>query len=74
MNMAIEADDTLPALRAKARDAMEEWREYIRRTVKRGKEKGEIRREVNGDMLSVMYISLMQGAIMQADCMGVSIR
>jgi TetR/AcrR family transcriptional regulator, transcriptional repressor for nem operon len=70
MNTAIEADDTQPALRERAKTAMEEWHQFIRRIVQRGKEKGEIRADVDGEMLSSVFISVMEGAIMQSRLYG----
>ncbi len=70
MNTAIEADDAHPALRQRAEAAMDEWHQFVRRTVQRGKEKGEIRPEVNGEMLSTVMISIMEGGIMQSKLYG----
>lgn len=66
MNTAIEADDTQPALRERAKAAMEEWYQFIRRIILRGKEKGEIRAEIDAEMLATVYLSMMEGAIMQS--------
>ncbi len=70
MNTAIEADDAHPALRQRAQAAMDEWHHYIRRIVQRGKEKGEIRPEVDGEQLSIVYLSILEGALMQSKLYG----
>lgn len=70
MNTAIEADDTHPALRQRAQDAMDEWHTYVRRTVRRGKEKGEIRATIEAEMFSTMLVSVLEGGIMQSKLYG----
>jgi TetR/AcrR family transcriptional regulator, transcriptional repressor for nem operon len=65
MNTAIDADDSQPALRERAQVALEEWNTFIRRIIQRGKEKGEIKADVDAEMLSNVYLSMMEGAIMQ---------
>ncbi len=70
MNTAIEADDTQPALCERAKAAMAEWHQFIRRIIQRGKEKGEIKAEVDGEMLASVFISVMEGAIMQSRLYG----
>jgi len=70
MNTAIEADDAHPLLREKARQAMDEWHAFVRRTVRRGKEKGEIRPEIEAAGFSIVLISVLEGAIMQSKLYG----
>lgn len=70
MNTAIEADDTHPVLREKARVAMEEWHQFMRRTIQRGKEKGEIRPEVEAELFSTIFISMLEGAILHSKLYG----
>lgn len=70
MNTAIEADDTQPALRERAKAAIEEWYQFIRRIVQRGQEKREIRAGINAEMLATVYLSMMEGAIMQSRLYG----
>jgi TetR/AcrR family transcriptional repressor of nem operon len=66
MNTAIETDDGNPELRERARAAMEEWRAMVRRTVEKGKERGEVRTDVDGDELATIALSLLEGAIMMS--------
>jgi len=70
MNTAIEADDAHPALRKRAQAAMDEWHTFIKRTVRLGKEKGEIKPEVDPEMFSSVLISVLEGAIMQSKLYG----
>jgi AcrR family transcriptional regulator len=64
LNTAIEADDAQPALRNRARIAMDVWRDLIRRTVNKGKEKYEIRPEVDAEALASVLIATLEGAVM----------
>ncbi len=64
LNTAVEADDTHPALRDHARRAMDEWREFILRTLTKGIERGQIRPEVVPDELATFLIATLEGAIM----------
>ena len=66
MNTAIETDDGNPELRDRARTAMEEWRAMVHRTVAKGMERGEVRDGVDGEELSSIMISLLEGAIMMS--------
>lgn len=63
LNTALEADDTNPALLDKARGAIQEWRDFIVRTVERGIKYGEIRPEINADMLADMLVASLEGAV-----------
>jgi AcrR family transcriptional regulator len=64
LNTAVESDDTQPRLRQHARDALTRWREWIMHTVARGIAAGEVRAEVDGDVLATHIISTLEGAIM----------
>jgi TetR/AcrR family transcriptional repressor of nem operon len=70
MNTAIEADDALPELRERARQAMDEWHEFIGRIVRRGQEKGQIDPAADPLAVSTILISTMEGAIMQSKLYG----
>lgn len=43
LNTAVESDDTHPALRDRAQQAMNSWRDMIRLIIQKGIEKKEIR-------------------------------
>jgi AcrR family transcriptional regulator len=64
MNTAIEADDTNPALRKKARAAMNGWFEMIERFTRKGIERGEIREDIDPQALATTLISSLEGAVM----------
>lgn len=64
MNMAIESDDALPALRERARRAMDSWRKLIQRTVKAGLESGEFQADVDPDETASLLIGTLEGGVM----------
>jgi len=66
LNTAIEADDAEPALRERAFNAMQDWRETIRRIVSKGIERGEIRPDTDGDMVATLLITSLEGAVMMS--------
>ena len=66
MNASIENDDGNPALRARARAAMDGLRGLIVRTTGRGLERGELRAEVDPDALATVMISVLEGAVMMS--------
>lgn len=70
MNTAIEADDAHPALRERARLAMEEWHQLVEKLVERGKQRGEIQAGVDPLVLSTILISTAEGALMQSKLYG----
>jgi TetR/AcrR family transcriptional regulator, transcriptional repressor for nem operon len=70
MNTAIEADDAHPALRARAQQAMDDMRDAISRTVRLGKERGEIKPEVDAETFSILMLCAMEGAIMLSKLYG----
>ncbi len=70
LNTAIEADDAHPALRERARNAMDSWRTTIHRVVMKGIERQEIRPEVDADALATLLIASLEGAIMMSKLYG----
>ncbi len=64
LNTAIESDDIHPALRDKAKKAMDRWYRLITRTITDGIQKGEIRAEVDPDATASVIISTLEGAVM----------
>ncbi len=64
LNTAIEADDTHPVLRERARAAVEEWRRLLHTTVLTGQARDEIRPEIDPDRLAIFLIATMEGAVM----------
>lgn len=64
LNTAVEADDTHPVLRERARALVEEWRGMIRTIVLAGQTRGEVRPEVDPEQLALLFIVTMEGAVM----------
>ncbi len=63
MNAIIESDDANPALRDRARDAMDGLRGLIRRITERGVERGEVRRDTDAEALATVMVSTLEGAL-----------
>jgi len=70
LNTAVEADDAQPALRERACNAMDDWRETVHRIVKKGIDRQEIRPGVDADALATLLISSLEGAIMLSKLYG----
>ena len=63
LNTIVESDYAHPALRQRARQAMQEWHDFIRRIVERGIERGEICSEADPNAVASLLISSLEGAI-----------
>jgi AcrR family transcriptional regulator len=70
MNAGIENDDGNPALRERARAAMDDLRALVARTTERGKARGEVRPGVDADALATVMIALLEGAVMMSRLYG----
>jgi TetR/AcrR family transcriptional repressor of nem operon len=64
MNTAIEADDTNPALAARARAAMDSWHRLIGSIVKDAKARGDIDDHVDPYELATLVTSTLEGSLM----------
>ncbi|HYK84736.1 MAG TPA: TetR/AcrR family transcriptional regulator [Ktedonobacteraceae bacterium] len=64
LNTAIESDDAEPALRDRARSAMDELRGTVRRIISKGIEHGEIRPGVDVETWTSVMIAALEGAVM----------
>jgi AcrR family transcriptional regulator len=64
LNTAIESDDAEPALRERARRAMDELRSTVRHIITKGMERGEIRPGVDADAWASVIIATLEGAEM----------
>jgi TetR/AcrR family transcriptional regulator, transcriptional repressor for nem operon len=64
MNAAIENDHGNVALRTRARDAMDGLWGLIERILRQGRERGEVRPEVDTAELATVVISMSEGALM----------
>ena len=63
LNTAIESDDGNPALRARARTAMDGLRTLVRQAVRKGIPRNEVRADVDGDELATLMISTLEGGV-----------
>jgi TetR/AcrR family transcriptional regulator, transcriptional repressor for nem operon len=70
MNAGIENDDGNPALRERARTAMDDLRGLVARTAERGKTRGEVRADVDSDELATVLVSTLEGAVMMSRLYG----
>jgi TetR/AcrR family transcriptional repressor of nem operon len=67
LNAAVDADDTHPMLRRRARRAMVRLRdETIARIVTRGVERGELRADVDPQTVATVFVATLEGALMLA--------
>ncbi len=64
LNAAIEADDSLPVLRPVVRQALDSWRNTVRRILERGIADREIKRSVDAEAFSSVLIGALEGAVM----------
>ena len=64
MNCAIEGDDAHPALRDKAREAMDRFRKIFVRIIAKGIASGELRADINPDGATTFLIAALEGAVM----------
>jgi TetR/AcrR family transcriptional repressor of nem operon len=70
MNAGIENDDGNPALRERARAAMDDLRALVVRVAGRGRERGELRAEVDPEAMASVLIGTLEGAVMMARLYG----
>ncbi|MEM9006189.1 MAG: TetR/AcrR family transcriptional regulator [Cyanobacteria bacterium P01_F01_bin.86] len=70
LNTAIKSDDAHPVLRERTQQAMDTWRNLIRRIVQKGIQAGDIRPEVNPDTVATILIATLEGALMLAKLYG----
>jgi AcrR family transcriptional regulator len=66
MNTAIEADDTHPELRDRARESMTLWHRLVGRIVKDGKAEGALRDDIDPYALASVITASLEGALMLA--------
>lgn len=67
LNAAVEADDAYPALKRKAAASIKGWRKLIEGIIKKGIEKGEIKKHANAADYAVLFISLIEGGLMMSN-------
>jgi len=70
LNTAIEADDTEPALRDRARAVMLEWRETLEEITLAGKAARELRADVDAAALASVIAATLEGSVMLSKLYG----
>ena len=73
LNTAVESDDAHPALRYRAQQTMDSWRNMICRIIEVGIKKGEVRPNINADEVATIAIATIEGAVMMSKLYGDSI-
>jgi TetR/AcrR family transcriptional repressor of nem operon len=63
LNTAVDCDDTHPALRDKAREAMDRWHTLVKGTVRKGIARGEFRPDIDADSFATLFVALLEGGI-----------
>jgi TetR/AcrR family transcriptional repressor of nem operon len=64
LNTAVDADDSNPVLRAKARQALGSLLDRLQSIVEDGQQRGDISREVDSAKVAALIVSTLEGALM----------
>ncbi|GAB3510821.1 TetR/AcrR family transcriptional regulator [Emticicia fontis] len=64
LNTAIEADDTHPALKEKAANAITNWKNSIMALIQKGIDTKEFRPDVNAEHTALTMIAMLEGGLM----------
>ncbi|HVX48784.1 MAG TPA: TetR/AcrR family transcriptional regulator [Chitinophagaceae bacterium] len=64
LNTAVEADDTHPALKKKAADAIAAWRDSITGLIETGIKTGEFKKTLNAENAALTVIAMIEGGVM----------
>ena len=64
MNTAIEHDDGNPELRRRSREVMEQWRQFVVQTIRRGIRKREMRPDTDPEQVGTVFVAMIEGAVM----------
>jgi TetR/AcrR family transcriptional repressor of nem operon len=64
LNTAIESDDGNLQLRNKARHALHSWLDRLQSIVEEGRQKGEIRSDIDAGELATLIITTLEGSLM----------
>jgi len=64
LNTAIEADDTHPALKKKARNAVLSWKKGLTQIIEQGISNKEIRKDTNAEQFALTMIAMIEGMTM----------
>lgn len=65
-NTAVESDDTHPKLRAKAEQAINRWREMLRKITQKAIDTGEFASDIEPDEVATIIIAVLEGALVLA--------
>lgn len=63
LNTTVDADDTHPALRAKAGEALVNWKNTLTTLIEAGKTRGEFKATVNPEQMALTIIAMLEGMI-----------
>lgn len=72
LNTAVEADDTHPALKKRAQDAIVYWKRTIVRLIEKGISNGEIKVPVDPEQHALAIMAMLEGMTMISNLMGQS--
>jgi TetR/AcrR family transcriptional repressor of nem operon len=64
LNTAIDSDDGNPRLRAKTRQALTSWLDRLQLIAEEGKQRSEIRSDVDSAKLATLIVSTLEGGLM----------
>ena len=64
LNTAIDSDDGNPRLRAKARQALTSWLDRLQLIAEEGKQRSEVRSDVDSAKLATLIASTLEGSLM----------
>ncbi|WP_212005968.1 TetR/AcrR family transcriptional regulator [Chitinophaga sp. HK235] len=64
LNTATEADDTHPALKQKAAEAVTFWKSRIVHLIEKGVKEGEFKKSVDAEQTALTLIAMIEGCIM----------
>lgn len=64
LNTAVEADDTHPALKKKAADAIVSWKKSVCSIINKGVANGEFTTNPNAEQIAITLMALIEGGIM----------
>jgi TetR/AcrR family transcriptional repressor of nem operon len=66
LNTAIDSDDGNPRLRAKARQALRSWLNWLKSISEEGQRRGEVRSDVDCENVATLIASTLEGSLMMS--------
>lgn len=70
LNTAVESDDAHPALRERAQQALDRWRTRIGTVVQEGMSAGQLRSDLDADVVATRLIATLEGGLMMSRLYG----